>query len=78
MPEYRVSDEVHLDPATSALLVIDMQNDFVDPRGRLFVPSAPETVPRVKLLIERARSSKIPVLYTQDWHLPDDPEFKIW
>jgi len=78
VPEREVSEEVHLDPATSALLVVDMQNDFVDPRGRLFVPSAPDSVPRVKLLIERARSSKVPVLYTQDWHLPDDPEFKIW
>ncbi|HEU16804.1 MAG TPA: cysteine hydrolase [Nitrososphaeria archaeon] len=78
VPEREVSEEVRLDPATSALLVVDMQNDFVDPRGRLFVPSAPDTVPRVKLLIERARSSKVPVLYTQDWHLPDDPEFKIW
>ena len=78
VPEYEVAKEVHLDPTTSALLVVDMQNDFVDPRGKLFVPSAPDTVPRIGLLLERARSSRVPVLYTQDWHLSDDPEFKIW
>jgi nicotinamidase-related amidase len=78
IPEYRVSEEVHLDPVTSALLIVDMQNDFVDPRGKLFVPSAPDTVPKVKSLVDRARSSGVQIIYTQDWHLPDDPEFKIW
>ena len=78
VPEHSVSEEVRLDPGTSAVLVVDMQNDFVNPRGKLFVPSAPSTVPAIRSLLERARASGVPVIYTQDWHLPDDPEFKIW
>jgi nicotinamidase-related amidase len=74
VPEYGVSEEVHLDPGTSAVLVIDMQNDFVDPRGRLFVPSAPATVPAIRSLLERARASGVPVIYTQDWRPPGNPK----
>ncbi len=78
VPEYELSRDVRLDPSTTAVLVVDMQNDFVDPRGKLFVPSSPGTVPRIRSILDSARSRGAHVLYTQDWHLPDDPEFKIW
>lgn len=78
VPEYKVEERVVLDPRTTALVVVDMQNDFVDPRGKLFVPSAPGTIRPIKSLIEKARASRVPVVYTQDWHSKDDPEFKIW
>ena len=78
IPEYVMEDEVVLDPTTTALLVIDMQNDFVNPKGKLFVPSARATVPAIRGLIERARMGGAAVIYTQDWHRPDDPEFKLW
>lgn len=78
VPEYVIKDEVVLDPRTTALLIIDMQNDFANPKGKLFVPSAPATVPMMKGLIERARTGKATIIYTQDWHRPDDPEFKLW
>jgi nicotinamidase-related amidase len=78
VPEYRIEEKVVLDPKTTALVIVDMQNDFVDPKGKLFVPSAPDTIPAIKRLIDKARKSKVPVVYTQDWHMKDDPEFKIW
>jgi nicotinamidase-related amidase len=48
-----------------ALLVIDMQDEFVKPRWSPdWVPEATRQVPRVKMLIEHCRSKNIPVIYT--------------
>ncbi len=62
----------------TALIVVDMQNDFAHPQGALFVPDAPKSVPAIQLLLERARRAGARVVYTQDWHREDDPEFQIW
>ncbi len=67
-----------LDPKTTALVIVDMQNDFVKEGGRLVVPTAAGTVPAIGRLLQTARDHKVPVLYTQDSHLPGDPEFPIW
>ncbi len=78
MPKYSVKEEITLPASESAVLVVDMQNDFVHPKGALFVPDAPKTVPAIARLLEKARKSGVPVFYTQDWHGEDDPEFAIW
>jgi nicotinamidase/pyrazinamidase len=51
-------------PADVALVVIDMQNDFVLPTGSLSVQGAVSIVPIVNSL----RSQFSTVVYTQDWH----------
>ena len=61
-----------------ALLIIDMQNDFCNPSAPLFVPNNPKIIPKIKKEIEKARKENIPIIYTQDWHKPNDKEFKIW
>jgi nicotinamidase-related amidase len=78
VPEYAVQDEVWVDPARTALVVIDMQNDFVKQGGNLLVPDAEATVPEIKGLLELARASPIRVVYSQDTHRPGDPEWEIW
>jgi len=78
VPPYTVEPRVQVRPGTTALIIVDMQNDFVDPQGRLSVPSARETVPAIRRLRDLARAHGIPVVYTQDWHRPDDPEFALW
>jgi nicotinamidase/pyrazinamidase len=69
------------DPRT-ALLVVDVQNDFADPRGSLYVRRGEEVVPFVNSEIERAFDAGATVVYTQDWHPPDTPHFEkdggIW
>ena len=35
-------------------------------------------MPVITQLLERARAAGARVVYTQDWHSPDDPEFAIW
>jgi len=48
-----------------ALLVIDMQDEFVKPHWSPdWVPEATKQVPRIKRLIEHCRSKNIPVIYT--------------
>lgn len=55
-----------------AIIVIDMLVDFVT--GDLRLDRAKPLIPRIKKLIENARRSKIPVLYSNDAHLPVDHE----
>jgi nicotinamidase-related amidase len=75
IPRFRA---LKLKAAETALVVVDMQNDFAHAQGALFVPDAPATVPVIARLLERARAAGARVVYTQDWHSPDDPEFAIW
>lgn len=68
--------------AGTALIVVDVQNDFADPKGNLRVPGGEEVVPVVNREIDRALSAGALVAYTQDWHPPDTPHFEkdggIW
>ena len=63
------------DPRT-ALIVIDMQNDFADPRGSLYVRDGEQIVPLVNAEIEAARAAGALVVYTQDWHPEATPHFQ--
>jgi len=78
VPEYKTFPKIFLDPRLTALIVVDMQVDFVSPKGKLFVPEAPKTIRAIRGLIARARKVRVPVIFTQDWHRSDDPEFSIW
>lgn len=56
-------------------MVVDVQNDFTDPRGALAVPGGTEVLRVVNELVDSASAAGVPVLYTQDWHPPDTPHF---
>ena len=78
VPEYEVHDEVRVDPARTALVVVDMQNDFVKDGGTLVVPDAEASIPKIQRLLELARGSGMRVVYSQDTHTDGDPEWEIW
>ena len=59
----------------SALVVVDVQNDFADPNGSLYVSGGENVVPVVNAEIARARSAGARVVYTADWHPPSTPHF---
>ena len=60
-----------------AILVIDMQNDFV--KGKLKCERAARIIPNIKLLLDTARQKQIPVFYCIDEHLPIDTyEMNLW
>src|SRR5256712_9972715 len=77
-PEYRVERRVVVNPKATALIVVDMQNDFVKPGGALVVEQAKGTLSAIQRLLALARRSGMVVFYTQDTHDPGDPEFPIW
>jgi len=77
-PEYQVARRVVVNPKATALIVVDMQNDFVKPGGALVVEQAKGTMSAIQRLLALARRSGMVVLYTQDTHDPGDPEFPIW
>jgi nicotinamidase-related amidase len=78
VPHYAVEDVVWVEPARTALAVIDMQNDFVKRGGSLLVPDAEATVPAIKRLLDFAHANKMRVVYSQDTHHKGDPEWDIW
>jgi nicotinamidase/pyrazinamidase len=63
--------------ATTALLVVDVQNDFADPEGSLHVTGGEEVVEVVNEEVRQARDAGASVVYTQDWHPPRTPHFDI-
>jgi nicotinamidase/pyrazinamidase len=67
---------------TTALLVVDVQNDFADPNGSLYVKGGEQTVAFINSEIARAQLAGARVFYTQDWHPQSTPHFQkdggIW
>lgn len=61
--------------ATTALVVVDVQNDFADPAGSLSVPGGDAIVPYLNGQIAAALAGGALVAYTQDWHPPSTPHF---
>lgn len=65
-----------LDPATTALVVIDMQRDFCSPHGYaaragLDVARLSRPVHQISQLLAAARASGMLVVHTREGHLPD-------
>jgi nicotinamidase/pyrazinamidase len=61
--------------ASTALIVIDVQNDFADPRGSLAVTGGVRVAERCSAEAWRASQAGAFVVYTQDWHPPSTPHF---
>lgn len=59
-----------------ALLVVDVQNDFADPQGSLYVKGGEEVVALINTEVRSAREGGALVIYTQDWHPPSTPHFQ--
>lgn len=65
-----------LDPATTALIVIDMQRDFCSPGGYahqagLDISRMQAVVGQVQALLVAARAAGLHVFHTREGHLPD-------
>lgn len=59
----------------TALVVVDVQNDFADPAGSLAVAGGPDVVDAVNAEVAAAAAGGALVVYTQDWHPADTPHF---
>ena len=63
------------DPRT-ALVVVDVQNDFADPNGSLYVAEGEAVVPVADGQIADAEAAGALIVYTQDWHPESTPHFE--
>lgn len=67
---------------TTALIVVDVQNDFADPAGGLSVAGGTDIIPVINAEIEALLAAGGRVFYTQDWHPESTPHFEkdggIW
>jgi nicotinamidase/pyrazinamidase len=50
-----------------ALLVVDVQNDFL-PGGSLGIPDGDAVIPVLNKYIEKFADSNLPIFFTRDWH----------
>lgn len=66
----------------TALIVVDVQNDFADPDGTLYVAGGEEAIPFMNEQISSALDAGAVVVYSQDWHPEETPHFEefggIW
>ena len=68
--------EFALDPAAAALLIIDMQRDFLEPGGfgeslGNDVSLLRRTIAPIGRLLDAARAARLPVIHTREGHRPD-------
>jgi len=76
---HQVMRPVRLIPKRSALLVLDMQEYFLDPASHAFVPSSPAILPGIKLLAIAYTRHELPVIYTKHINnLKNAGVMKIW
>jgi len=61
--------------ASTALIVTDVQNDFTDPDGSLFVSGAPHVLDFINDEISAADGAGAIIVRTQDWHPESTPHF---
>jgi len=76
---------MELDPDSTAVVVVDMQNGFCHPEGSLFAPASEDALDPVTDLVARARAAGASVVYTRDVHPPEQfdgnhyyDEFERW
>ena len=71
-----MKDQPHLEPSKTALLVIDMQRDFLQPEGYaahagLDIEGLRKAINPIAQLLAVARGSGMLVIHTREGHLPD-------
>lgn len=60
---------------TTALIVVDVQNDFADPNGSLYVAGGETILGLINRLATDAIGAGSSVVLTQDWHPESTPHF---
>ncbi len=67
---------VVVDPTKTVLVIVDMQNEFVNPRGKIYTgPSASRSVARISKLLNEARRLGMRVVHVMAVYDKGDPRF---
>ena len=62
---------LELDPDSTAVVVVDMQNDFCHPEGALYAPGSEAAVEPCADVVAEARAAGASVVFTRDVHPPE-------
>jgi ureidoacrylate peracid hydrolase len=73
--EHRVHRSMGFDPGRSAVLVVDMLNDFLEPAGAMPLPEGHRLYEPTRRLLANARAHGSAVIWVCDSHPPGDREF---
>jgi ureidoacrylate peracid hydrolase len=65
-----------LDPTRTAIIVVDMVNEFFEPGGKMVLDGGTTLYAPLNALLDAAHQAHLPVLYTNQWLRPDDALFK--
>ena len=57
---------------------VDVQNDFMLPGGKLYVPGAEKLLPNIQRLTDAARQGRVLLVSHGCFHTTDDPEFRTF
>jgi ureidoacrylate peracid hydrolase len=68
--------QLALDPKRTAVIVVDMVNEFFEPGGKMVLGGGKALYAPVNELLDAAHKANIPVFYTNQWLRPDDALFK--
>lgn len=68
--------DMNLNPETTAVVVVDMENEFLSPSGRYYLGSGvKDVIASNAALLKRCRGLGVPVIYIRSVRYPDDPVF---
>lgn len=67
-----------LDPKKTALVIVDMENDWCKPGGHRYFPAIDAVIPRVQTLMQTCRANGTPIIYVHSVRFPDSDEFVIF
>ena len=65
-----------LDPTRTAVVVMDMVNEFLEPGGQMVLAGGAALYTPVNALLDAAHTAHLPVFYTNQWLRSDDALFK--
>jgi nicotinamidase-related amidase len=66
-----------IEPSNTALVVIDMERDFIDEGAVQETPGGRALIPTINLLASWARGHGLPVIFTQEMHRADHSDYGI-
>jgi ureidoacrylate peracid hydrolase len=71
--------EIIIEPKKTAIIVVDLVNDFMKEGGKMVLAGGEVVVPPILELIQKARSKGSIIVYIKDFHRADklDAEFRI-
>jgi ureidoacrylate peracid hydrolase len=74
----KVERQIRIDAKTSAIVVVDMLNEFCKPGGAMVLPGYERLVPPQKRLIEAGRQAGCPIVFAVDTHRKNVRQDREW